>query len=524
MLIIPYSAELSLAKTPVVTYVVIVLCLLIYIMQANNKEEIAEALQPFCNQIYDETLEPDDLDFLGENRSTCVSFLYSVHAQPDKDIIERWIKERNVATHTFTYEEILDVIEIAKEHHADFSEKAPASLDARLMYDPSSWGPITTITSALAHADWWHVLGNLIFFFAFAAAIETLLDNKFHYIGFMAMVALVNAVTYSASIAVINGPAIPSLGLSGVVMGVIGLAAYLMPKARIRTFIWVIIFFVRAFPMPAWILAAWFIGWDAYNLMMYSDHGGVNLIAHVSGGFAGYFYGFFFLKGRREMITDELNEEIQFRKNTRKNIFSNTNSYRGGDKCLQQTEEKDAKREYAKYSQKLYRYVNVGSSHEAIVLFLKEYDHYKDSIEIYEELFNDIEGWKKCRALMCLGRLIINLHLEKNNKKEALTMAQRCLNIQEDFVFADPKEALNLALYAMECQRYPLAHQIINRADLRYGESIDLIYSLLLEAQLLLLHLDKRDEAKVVLKRLIDKKPMSYRKDIASLIKVYKHG
>ena len=150
--------------------------------------------------------------------------------------------------------------------------------------------------------------------------------------------------------------------------------------------------------------------------------------------------------------------------------------------------------------------VNVGNSSEAIVLFLKDYDHNKDSIEVYKELFQEMEKWQKCRALLCLGRLFINLLLEKNNNKDALIITKRCLDIQEDFVLSEPAEALKLTLYAIDLQQYPLALRIIRRSDLRYGEHIDLVYSQLLEAKLLL-HLNNRDEAKIVLKKLIKKNP-----------------
>ncbi len=52
---------------------------------------------------------------------------------------------------------------------------------------------------------------SVIFFFAFATAIETLLASKPHYIGFMRMVALITDITYSLTIAINNSPPIPSL-------------------------------------------------------------------------------------------------------------------------------------------------------------------------------------------------------------------------------------------------------------------------------------------------------------------------
>ena len=93
MLIIPYRAELSLARPPIITYIVIVLCLVIYYMQATNRSDIIQALQPFCNQLYDETLDKDDIDFLSTQKSACFGFIYNMHFQPDKSIIDHWIKK-----------------------------------------------------------------------------------------------------------------------------------------------------------------------------------------------------------------------------------------------------------------------------------------------------------------------------------------------------------------------------------------------------------------------------------------------
>ena len=47
------------------------------------------------------------------------------------------------------------------------------------------------------------------------------------------------------------------------------------------------------------MLAAWYIGGDIYQLFTRDEYGGVNVLAHVTGGIAGYLYGFFFLKKAR---------------------------------------------------------------------------------------------------------------------------------------------------------------------------------------------------------------------------------
>ena len=51
--------------------------------------------------------------------------------------------------------------------------------------------------------------------------------------------------------------------------------------------------------VPGWILALWYIGGDVYRLIAQDSHGGVNVLAHVAGGIAGYLYGFIFLRKAR---------------------------------------------------------------------------------------------------------------------------------------------------------------------------------------------------------------------------------
>ena len=103
-----------------------------------------------------------------------------------------------------------------------------------LLYFPDSWNPLTMLSSAMIHADIFHLLGNMIFFLAFAPALELLVGSKIRYLWIMVFICFVVGVSYSVSIVIGGSEAIPTLGFSGVVMGMMGLAAYLMPQARIR--------------------------------------------------------------------------------------------------------------------------------------------------------------------------------------------------------------------------------------------------------------------------------------------------
>jgi len=59
--------------------------------------------------------------------------------------------------------------------YRSFKSMAPSNLTASLWYTPGSWNPMRMVTAAFAHGSWSHLIGNLLFFFAFSATIEILL-------------------------------------------------------------------------------------------------------------------------------------------------------------------------------------------------------------------------------------------------------------------------------------------------------------------------------------------------------------
>ena len=72
---------------------------------------------------------------------------------------------------------------------------APASQS--LMYYPDSWNPLTMVSSSLAHADWPHLIGNLLFFYAFSPMLEEAVANRIRYLLILLMMAIVTGISYS---------------------------------------------------------------------------------------------------------------------------------------------------------------------------------------------------------------------------------------------------------------------------------------------------------------------------------------
>lgn len=187
-----------------------------------------------------------------------------------------------------------------------FRRAAPRNLTARLAYPPDSWNPMRMLSAAVAHASWSHLIGNLIFFFAFAATIEILLGPLL-YIGVLVILALGTHSAYSLAM-MHDARVLPTVGLSGVVMGMIALFVYFIPHARISCVLWLIFVYWR-FALPAWLLATWYVGWDLYAIFTTEGKGGVNLIAHLSGAALGLALGATFFRQKRHWAQDLVEEK-----------------------------------------------------------------------------------------------------------------------------------------------------------------------------------------------------------------------
>jgi len=504
-MILPFNTALGIGKPPYVTGCIIILCLVIHHLQVENRIEIDTAAKRYCASIHNPFAGEDAMDYLSVDQDTCREHLVFFHSLSDKSEIPDFFSEDDVPAGKF--EEFIAQVRV---HSHDFSQQAPASLDSMLSYDPSSFNPVTSLTSGLAHADWGHVIGNLIFFLAFAPAIELLVGSALRYIGILVLIEFACDITYS--LISLGGYPVPTLGLSGVVMGVIGLSAYLMPWVRIRTLVWYLAF-IRIYYIPAWILALWYAGWDTYDLFTRTDNGGVNLIAHVSGAIAGYLIGVFLLKERREDIRDELADEIDHQRSLREDRFGIMSTYKGGKRHIANAQrERQAKAQFNQFMDELYQLVSKHRDSDAIVLLLDKYELYSASIEIYEEIFWDMHKWPQSRALLCIGRLNISQLLEHGQYSRALAIAEACAAVTDEFILANPNELLLLAEHAKTQMKYHLAYRLVHNAEARYGVTLNAAKCLLMEADLLEHYLNEPEAAQA----LIDMLPNSENLPVSS--------
>jgi len=126
------------------------------------------------------------------------------------------------------------------------------------------------VTSMFLHADFWHILGNMIYLFIFGDNVEDRLGHtKFFLLYFN--FGIVGGLTHSI-MAVMSGGRdafIPAVGASGAIAGILGAYLVFFPRARIVSIV-PSFFFVRLARVPAVIFTGfWFI--RHFTSSLYSD-------------------------------------------------------------------------------------------------------------------------------------------------------------------------------------------------------------------------------------------------------------
>lgn len=304
----PYRARITLFRLPLLTILVCLTCIGIFIAQYSNQRALQRSATEFCER-EDGRMFLRALTWIGGSSDPLVCaqlMLRLYHGRDDKAeltaLIQRFGDARGAAAGGLAahYEEAL------LDAYRSFRVSAPTNLTTRLWYPPDSWNPMRMISAALAHGSWGHLIGNLFFFYAFAATIEILL-GPFLFIGVLIALALGTHSVYSLAM-MQNAQALPTVGLSGVVMGMIALFVFFIPQARISCLLW-LVWFYRRFAVPAWLLAAWFIGWDVYAQLSGAGNPGVNVIAHLSGAAIGFILGVTLFREKRHWAQELVEEK-----------------------------------------------------------------------------------------------------------------------------------------------------------------------------------------------------------------------
>lgn len=309
MLFFPYRVDMELHRHPILTLAICLLCITIFFNQLNSHAQHQRSLTIFCETGVDrQTLAVLKQLMAGQSGAPCQTVYQSIRASGQPEAMIAVMVEEASALQLFSSEQANRryMIDRLTAGYAAFEQAVPNDLTQQLQFNPSQLQIERMITAVFSHGDWVHLVYNLIFFYAFAASVEIIIGS-FGFLLVLVCMAIATGFSYSYSVAGTANEMIPTIGLSGIVMGMMALLAVLTPRIKIRCFLWVL-FLVRVFSLPALLLMLWYVGWDTYSLVT-QEQGGINFVAHVSGAACGLLFGLAYWLLRPQYVLD-INRQI----------------------------------------------------------------------------------------------------------------------------------------------------------------------------------------------------------------------
>jgi membrane associated rhomboid family serine protease len=297
MLFLPLKPNFPLRRLPWLTMTVCVVCLAIFGKQQMDREEYAQAIYAHCDEQRSTIKKMVFTRIAPDSENACVTIVHGIALSPNEDeAIQEIVSGMRPLTGFDAEETRIYISNMLAEEVYRYHLTVPEDPDAWVAYETSSWNPLQMFMSAFGHADWAHVIFNVIFFAAFAAAVEVMIGTLMFIVMFVSVTVCTGV--FSSLSAIAAGQHFTTLGLSGVVMGMIGLFAFLLPRGQMLCGYWFLVFIGKV-AVPVWALALYFIGGDIYQLLTSDDHGMVNVLAHVTGGIGGFLFGLAFLQKTR---------------------------------------------------------------------------------------------------------------------------------------------------------------------------------------------------------------------------------
>lgn len=177
-------------------------------------------------------------------------------------------------------------------------------IPARLV-NPAGYGytwlevAVTLVTSLFIHGGVVHLFGNMIYLWVFGGPVEDVLGHM-RYLLFFIACGVVGSLTHTV---LFPNSAIPSIGASGSIAGILGAFLVLRPRARIVTLFPLVIYWamaeVRAIVfLPIWFALQFFNGFaslaaaartqEAIGIAWWAHVGGFLFGAAVGAGIRGF--------------------------------------------------------------------------------------------------------------------------------------------------------------------------------------------------------------------------------------------
>ena len=144
---------------------------------------------------------------------------------------------------------------------------------------------ITILTAMFMHGSWMHIIGNMVFLWAFGPEMEDAM-GPLRYLAFYLLSGLVASL---AQIAAMPASTVPNLGASGAIAGIMGAFIVTYPRDRIKTLLFLGWFVTITLIPAALLIGLWIVSqlFSQVGAVANVQAGGVAYMAHIGGFFFG---------------------------------------------------------------------------------------------------------------------------------------------------------------------------------------------------------------------------------------------
>jgi membrane associated rhomboid family serine protease len=156
-----------------------------------------------------------------------------------------------------------------------------AFIPARFSDEPGA-DAVTILTAMFMHGGWMHLIGNMLFLWIFGDNVE----DRIGHVKFLIFYLLAGFAATFAQYYVSSNSAIPNVGASGAIAGVLGAYLLMFPQSRVNVLLGRQIVAMPAFAvLGLWILFQIISGFAMSDQR--ADVGGIAYMAHIGGFVAG---------------------------------------------------------------------------------------------------------------------------------------------------------------------------------------------------------------------------------------------
>lgn len=284
-------------KFPLLTTLLSLICIAVFWAQYSNHKQQQQKLAKFCQHeayIYSKFFSQTQLPAL---YADCTIVLYKIHKSINKPqtIVELALTK---ARSGVNQQRMINAL--TKLYGRFLQTKPPDDLTSYLMYRSESWNPWHMLTAVFAHMNFSHLSLNLIYFLLFATFVEWMIGAKRYLLSFFVLV-FGSQIAYSIVFYML-GTAAPTIGLSGVATGMIGIAVVIFYAFKPS-------YIPDKVLLALWLIVILYLLFNLYGMIPKQLESGINFVAHSTGAILGLIIGLLNYQRVRTLIASELQPE-----------------------------------------------------------------------------------------------------------------------------------------------------------------------------------------------------------------------